>query len=184
MERIFILSSDFCFLTSHIPQSRYLTSMKIKIRKATSQDIDTVIELAVEMVVHSVSPLRFATHKEIQEFRKKDLTVLRDFEKYGHIGIFIAEDEERHFLGHVIVVSGDVESSTGEKQGWIFDLSIKKEWWGKGIGKELMSHAEKFIKEHGLKYIGMGVTTSNFRAVRFYKDLGYIEERKRMIKRL
>lgn len=158
--------------------------MKINIRKATPEDIDAVIDLAVEMVVHSASPLRLATHREIQQFRKNDLVVLRNFDKYGNIGIFIAEDEDMHFIGHVVVVSGDIESSTGEKQGWIFDLSIKKEWWGKGIGKRLMEHAEKFIKEQGLKYIGMGVTTSNFRAVRFYKDLGYIEERKRMIKRL
>ena len=158
--------------------------MKITIRKATADDIDPIIELAVEKVVCSISPLRLAPHAQIQEFRRNDLQVLKSSDKYSNIGIFVAEDEEKNFMGHVIVVSGDIESSTGEKQGWIFDLSIKDRFARMGAGKELMKRAEEFVRESGLSYLGMGVTTSNERAVDFYRSLGYIEERKRMIKRL
>lgn len=158
--------------------------MNVSIRKATSKDIDAIVDLAVEMVIFSESPLRMATHEEIRVFRRNDLDVLKSFDKYKNIGIFVAEDEAQNFLGHVIVVSGDIETSTGEKQGWIFDLSIKKEFWNMGIGKKLMKYAEEFIREQGLKYLGLGVTTSNIRAVKFYESLGYYEERKRMIKRL
>jgi ribosomal protein S18 acetylase RimI-like enzyme len=158
--------------------------MKITIRKSETEDIDKVVELAVEMVVHSLSPFRDTPSEEVRDFRKKDLTVLRDAFRYDHVGIFIAEDEEKEMLGHVIVVSGDIESSTGERQGWVFDLSVKKEYWRSGVGRKLMEKAEDFIKSNGLSYIGMGVTTSNEQAVRFYEGLGYKEERKRMIKKI
>ncbi len=158
--------------------------MTITIRKAHEEDIAQVVDLAVEMVVHSLSPFRGTPPEEIREFRKKDLTVLRDAFRFDHVGIFVAEDREKKFLGHVIVVSGDIESSTGERQGWVFDLSVKKEYWRSGVGKKLMARAEAFVKENGLSYLGMGVTSSNEQAVRFYEGLGYREERKRMIKKL
>ena len=158
--------------------------MKITIRKAKPEDIEYVIDLAVEMVGMSISPYRDCLKSQVQEFRRKDLAVLKDINSNNNIGIFIASDEDSNFIGHVIVVSGDIESSTGERQGWIFDISVKEAYWHCGIGKKLMRHAEEFIKNIGLRYIGMGVTASNERAVRFYERLGYKEERKRMIKRL
>ncbi|MGV8119602.1 MAG: GNAT family N-acetyltransferase [Candidatus Xenobiia bacterium LiM19] len=157
--------------------------MKYTIRRAKADDIQKVIDLAVEMVVHSLSPYRETSREEIREFRRTDLAVLKNAERHENIGIFIAEDEEKRFIGHVIVVGGDVETSTGEKQGWVFDLSVKEEHWSSGIGKTLMLKAEEFVKGLGLKYLGMGVTTSNERAVRFYERCGYAEERKRMIKK-
>jgi len=165
-------------------ESRRGEDMEITIRKAREEDIARVVDLAVEMVVHSLSPFRDTPREEIREFRRKDLVVLRDAFRYDHVGIFIAEDRNKNFIGHVIVVSGDIESSTGERQGWVFDLSVKKEYWRLGVGKRLMAQAESFVRENGLSYLGMGVTTSNQQAVRFYEGLGYKEERKRMIKKL
>jgi ribosomal protein S18 acetylase RimI-like enzyme len=161
-----------------------MSAMNYTIRRATSaDDVQKVIDLAVEMVVHSLSPFRDTSQDEIRQFRRTDLAVLKNAERYDNIGIFIAEDDEKRFIGHVIVVSGDIETSTGEKQGWVFDLSVKEEHWKSGIGKALMEEAETFVKDQGLKYLGMGVTTSNERAVRFYERCGYSEERKRMIKK-
>jgi ribosomal protein S18 acetylase RimI-like enzyme len=158
--------------------------MNMTIRKAVTKDIDAVIDLATEMVVHSLSPFRETTPEEVKDFRRKDLAILKNVHKYQHVSIFIAEDEAHTFIGHVIVVSGDIETSTGERQGWIFDLSVKKEYWSTGVGRRLMEEAELFVKEQGLKYLGMGVTSSNSRAVKFYEKLGFMEERKRMIKKI
>lgn len=157
--------------------------MKYTLRRAHEADLPKVIELAVEMVVHSVSPYREIPESEVQEFRRRDLNALNDAIHQPHVGIFMAEEEgSGRFLGHVIIVCGYVESSTGEQQGWIFDLSVIPEAWSSGIGQALMERAEGFSRERGFKYIGLGVTTANSRAVRFYERLGYEEERKRMIK--
>ncbi|HEY4001145.1 MAG TPA: GNAT family N-acetyltransferase [Candidatus Xenobia bacterium] len=153
-------------------------------RRATMDDLDAIVELAVDAVVHSVSPFRDIDNNGVREFRRKDLNTLSEAMKQPHVGVFVAEDEAKVLVGHVIVVCGYMESSTGEMQGWVFDLSVKQELWSKGIGQRLMEEAERFTKEQGYVYLGLGVTTANDRAVRFYEKLGFAEERKRMIKRL
>jgi ribosomal protein S18 acetylase RimI-like enzyme len=157
--------------------------LKYSIRRAHVADLPQVIDLAVDMVVHSVSPYREISPDQVKEFRRRDLGALNDAIHQPHVGIFLAEEEgSGRFLGHVIIVCGYTESSTGESQGWIFDLSVVPEAWSGGIGQDLMRRAEAFSRERGFKYIGLGVTSANARAVGFYEKMGYEEERKRMIK--
>lgn len=157
--------------------------MTFKIRLARPEDLPQIVDLAVEAVTHSISPFRDIPADEVKEFRRRDLIALNDAIHQPHVGIFMAEAEDTgRFVGHVIIVCGYTESSTGESQGWIFDLSVVPDAWGGGIGQALMRRAEDFSREKGFKYIGLGVTTANTRAVQFYERLGYIEERKRMIK--
>lgn len=159
--------------------------MRYTIRRAHPPDLPNIIDLAVDMVVHSVSPYRSISPENVQEFRRRDLMALNDAINQPHIGIFMAEEDgSTRFLGAVIVVCGYIESSTGESQSWIFDLSVVPDAWSQGIGEALMQCAEEFARERGFRYIGLGVTTANERAVRFYERLGYAEERKRMIKTL
>ncbi|MBM3466206.1 MAG: GNAT family N-acetyltransferase [Armatimonadetes bacterium] len=159
--------------------------MRYVIRRARPDDLDKVIQLATDMVVHSVSPFRDISADQVKEFRRKDLQALAEAIKQPHVGLFIAEAEnDRRFLGHVVVVCGYMESSTGESQGWVFDLSTVPDMWSQGIGRALMDQAEAFCIALGYKYLGLGVTTANDRAVTFYERLGFMEERKRMIKRL
>jgi ribosomal protein S18 acetylase RimI-like enzyme len=98
------------------------------------------------------------------------------------VTIFIAEDPGGRFLGHVLVTTNNQESSTGEFQGYVFDLSVIEEMQGKGVGKNLMKVAEDFCIKGGMRYVCLNVTTANENAVGFYEGLGYKEERKRMIK--
>jgi len=157
--------------------------VSIQIRRATDADIPKVVELATQMVIHSVSPFRDIPEDQVMEFRRKDLAALVDAVRQPHVGLFVAEEGDR-FVGHVVVGCGYMESSTGESQGWVFDLSVVPDLWSKGVGQALMAEAERFCAGLGYKYIGLGVTTANERAVRFYERIGYAEERKRMIKRL
>lgn len=158
--------------------------MEIAIREATREDLSSIIDLACQSVEYSISPLRNVSLEEAKSFRKKDLGQLRDVFGMDNLGVFIAENEDKLLLGHIIIMADVVEATTGEKQGWILDLSVRKGYWNQGIGSLLNKKAEEFIRSKGLKYIGLGVTTCNERAVNFYHKLGYIEERKRMIKRL
>lgn len=156
--------------------------MNYTVRRAGAADLDRIIALATEMVVHSISPFREITADQVKEFRRKDLAALSDAVQQPHVGLFVAEGEDGRFLGHVIVVCGYMESSTGESQGWVFDLSVIPELWGHGVGQTLMEQAETFCASMGYRYLGLGVTSANRRAVQFYERLGFAEERKRMIK--
>lgn len=155
--------------------------MRPVIREATRNDLEAIIELAVESIIHSQSPFRDTPLEEVKRFRRLDLDQLKTLFGQPQVGIFVAE-QSGAVIGHVIVLTGVVESVSGEEQGWIIDLSVKSSHWGSGVARELALVAEGFAKEKGLKYLGLGVTTANARAVRFYEKLGYTEERKRMIK--
>ena len=156
--------------------------MDYSIRKAKEEDLPAIIDLAVELIDNSISILREAPMTLLKELRRKDLQTLYHLLKQPRAGIFLAETPKQKFLGHVIVLSDQTEAPTGEMQGWIFDLSVIPEYWGTGLAQKLMEAAENFVKERGLKYIGLSVTTSNLRAVKFYENQGYTEERKRMLK--
>ena len=158
--------------------------MKYRIRKAKRKDIKNVIDLAVEMVVHSISSFRDIDIEAVRKFRKKDLETLYMSLNNPNMGIFIAEDMKGKFLGHVITMNHYTESSTGEPQGYVFDLSVKNKYRRLGLGKHLMEIAEDFCRDAGMKYVGLNVTADNEPAVKFYENQGYLLERKRMIKPL
>lgn len=157
--------------------------MHFLIRAADDQDIQNVVELAVEMVAYSSSPLRHADPEQVRRYRREDLQVLVDAIRMEHNRVFLAEKDER-LIGHVIVTIGHRDSSTGHPQAWVFDLSVKQEFWGKGVAQALMKEAERFAKEHGMTAIGLGVTLANERAVQFYRNQGYLDERLQMVKLL
>lgn len=154
----------------------------VVVRRATMGDLPAMIDLAAEMVVHSISPFRNADLAAVQEYRRQDLQSLYDAMTMPDAGIFVAEDRQGRLVGHVVVMAGRNESSTGDPQGWVFDLSVVQDHWGTGVAQRLMERAEEFVQDKGLRYLGLGVTSANRRAIAFYERLGYREERKQMIK--
>ncbi len=153
------------------------------IRVAGRSDIEQIIELAVSSVVYSVSPYRDASSLEVKRYRREDLASLWELWNSPDAGVFVADDRFG-LAGHVVVMTGWRDSTTGERQGWVFDLSVRRDCWGRGLGRALMEQAESFVRRRGCRYIGLGVTASNERAVAFYKRLGYLEERIQMVKKL
>ncbi len=156
--------------------------MKYVIRRANREDVKNIVDLASRMVKYSKSPYRDISVEKIEEYRRKDLSILEYSLQNPDLGVFVAEDLNGEFLGHVIAMANYIESSTGEPQGYIFDISVKEEYQGLGIGKNLMKTAEEFLQMAGMKYVGLNVTSSNEKAVKFYESLNYKEERKRMVK--
>lgn len=154
------------------------------IRLATEEDLTAIIDLASDAVRYSVSPFRDLPPETVRQFRHQDLQTLRQVYHKPEVGVFVAETSEGEFLGHVIIFGSNQDSSTGETQAWVIDLSVHEAHWGKGIGKALMEQAERYAADLGMARIGLGVTSSNRRAVDFYLGLGYREERIQMIKKL
>ena len=58
-------------------------------------------------------------------------------------------------------------SSAGE----VYAIYILKEYYGRGVGRALMTHALDAMKEY--KQIAVWVLENNRRAVRFYESFGY-----------
>ena len=65
----------------------------------------------------------------------------------------------------------DRDFSTGR----IPHLAILPSFKGKGIGKELLNHALKYIKASGMKLMRIEVLAHNGKAKRMYQELGFKE---------
>lgn len=58
-----------------------------------------------------------------------------------------------------------------------FGVSILKEYWGNGIGEELIKYLISWSKSSGIiRKINLRVRTDNTRGIKLYKKLGFLEE--------
>lgn len=160
-------------------------SRPFSIRPAVTSDIEGVLDLAVTMVLASRSDLRpEIPDLAILEARRRNLAQLEAILELSEGGLFVATDEAGALVGHVICMGNNVDSVSEAAQAWVYDLSVRPEWWGNGVGRALMKRAEEFARSLGLDWIGLGVTYANQRALQFYQEIGYGIERVQMVKRL
>ncbi len=160
-------------------------SAEFTIRAADHADLPAIVELAVEYVVKSRSPLRpEVTDGVVRAFRRDNFEHLSMILDVPEGGLFLAEDADGKYIGHILLLVNQTDTVSGVRQAWVYDVTVREEWWGKGIGRALMARGELFAREAGHVYIGLGVTSANQRAVEFYRELGYEVERIQMLKRL
>lgn len=55
-------------------------------------------------------------------------------------------------------------------------ISVRKKYWGKGIGSIMMEELIRFAKDHNtIKSISLGVKSDNINAIKLYKKYGFVE---------
>src|SRR5437870_1196157 len=62
---------------------------------------------------------------------------------------------------------------TGEEEGWIYNVTVVPAFRGRGIGRMLIEHAEKYANEQGYEVIGLMVAVHNPAARALYHRLDY-----------
>ncbi|MHC8561067.1 GNAT family N-acetyltransferase [Streptomyces albidoflavus] len=77
--------------------------------------------------------------------------------------------------GHVWVSSGQAEPDV--PGAYVFDVEVRPEFRGRGLGRALMLLAERAALGAGYGVIGLHVFADNTRARRLYDSLGYIATR-------
>lgn len=141
----------------------------------------------------------------IREAKKDDAKVLieyvntisgeSDFMTFGPGEFGMTIEQEESFLDNVsrqknaiylIVEAGEkiigsLNFSGGARQRMAhtgeFGVSVLKEYWGNGIGTELIKYLIKWSRESGvIRKINLRVRTDNVSAIRLYKKLGFAEE--------
>ena len=58
---------------------------------------------------------------------------------------------------------------------WDVLIGVKKEFWNKKVGKDLMLFTESLVIKRGLKSIRLDTYSGNLKAMQFYIRLGYTE---------
>jgi GNAT superfamily N-acetyltransferase len=139
---------------------------KLVIRAVTTDDCAALAQLSTQ--------LGYASSREDVERR---LTVL-----LGHPGhaVFVAEAADAAGAGRaspVVVgwvhglVKPTIESDPTIEIG---GLIVAESWRGRGVGRLLMSHLERWALESGCNTITVRSQTARERAHAFYRGLGYI----------
>ena len=77
--------------------------------------------------------------------------------------------------GDRIIASASIERNKAERYSHRAELSITvlKEFWGKGVGSELMKRLLEFSKESGIESVYLDVRSDNDRAIALYKKFGF-----------
>jgi ribosomal protein S18 acetylase RimI-like enzyme len=90
---------------------------------------------------------------------------------------FVALQQER--------VVGTVMAGYDGHRGWIYSLAVHPEYREKGIGSELLAHAEGRLSSRGCVKINLQIVDDNKAVQRFYQANGYaVENRISMGKQL
>jgi RimJ/RimL family protein N-acetyltransferase len=77
--------------------------------------------------------------------------------------------------GDAVVANGILERSKVQRFSHRAELSITvlREYWGKGIGSEMMSQLIRFAKDTSVEQIYLQVRSDNSRAISLYEKFGF-----------
>ncbi len=70
------------------------------------------------------------------------------------------------------------------KMGFLADLSVLPNWWGQGLGTQLLREVEIRFRRAGCDHLALGVFAPNRDAQRLYRRVGFRPEGLFMVKRL
>lgn len=159
--------------------------ISLRIRLAKLKDLDEIERLSQEAIVSSIPKRKLWLKEYTQKARAKEYEDLKHTYPLmrDKVKVLVAE-LKGEIIGYLVLMLGVKDSSTGYPHAWIFDLFVKEEYRRKGVAKKLLKIAEDIAARSGYRYIGLTVTSENTPAVNLYTKLGYLEERKVMVKEL
>ncbi|MBI2266638.1 MAG: GNAT family N-acetyltransferase [Armatimonadetes bacterium] len=131
----------------------------------------------------------------IPKGRDVDLSIVKKRYRYTYAQLGAWFQEDPHFFGFVVESEGVpagyilikeklTDEFTGQEQGYIYDMAIRKESRGKYLGLSLHGSAVKELKRRGGRLITGEISASNRRALLpAIRHLGFKIERCRMVVR-
>ena len=126
------------------------------IRKASVKDVSEIVKLHKETVLKENS--RFYSSSQIKSWVENitHKNVEKDMEK----DFFLVAEEDNQILGF----------SHFDKEGVIFEIYVRNDLLGQGIGSKLLGESEKILYQLGVKKIKLNSTLNAFK---FYKKHGF-----------
>jgi GNAT superfamily N-acetyltransferase len=157
----------------------------IEIRPVDVDDLEELIDIYLDTAIHHA-----AIDPEVFHVPSRDdvaVRLRRRIDGRGTTGEYVAA-----VLDGVMVGSASVDLEDPPTPGSMmrpvrtaeFGVSVVAGQRGKGIGRALIGHLEAWAAEHGVKRMILNVSDANEGAIRLYRDLGYREFDRAMLKNL
>lgn len=129
-------------------------TLTLRIRPFEEGDLEAVVALwkACGLVVPRNDPI-------------EDIAFCR---RSGHGEVFVGEIGEE-------IVAACLAGHEGHR-GWVYYVGVRPDLQRKGLGEQLMHHAETWLLDQGVPKIQLLVRESNEAVCEFYKQLGYTRD--------
>ena len=149
----------------------YAGSEKPKIRKASSSDAASLIEY-LNIIGSESDFLTFGKGEFGRSIEDEEKFIESALKKEN--ALFLIAEINGKVVGN-LNFSGGTRKRTAHAGE--FGVSVLKDYWGKGIGGELISYLIGWSRGAGLvRKINLKVRTDNERGISLYRKLGFSEE--------
>ena len=149
--------------------------VKIEIRKAVSEDYLLVSDLGSKAFYETWRPVN--TEEDIQRYISEafnPLNIKEDIEA-DNVNTFFIAIEGKRAVGYIKLRNDrSHEEFKDEKAIELERLYVLKEWQEKKVGKALMDEGLKMAFNQNFKWMWLGVATENYKALKFYKQYGFV----------
>jgi GNAT superfamily N-acetyltransferase len=157
----------------------------IEIRPVTADDLEALIDIYLDTAIHHA-----AIDPEVFHVPSRDdvaVRLRRRIEGRGTTGEYVAA-----VLDGAMVGSASVDLEDPPAPGSMmrpvrtaeFGVSVVAGHRGKGIGRALIGQLEAWAAEHGVERMILNVSDANQGAIRLYRELGYRDFDRAMLKDL
>jgi len=151
---------------------------EIRIREARASDAEFVLALVPRFVAFELPPWR--DRAETAEGIRRDIE--RHFaERPEDSYRFVAETADGVRAGF-LHLQATRDFFTGAPNCHISDIVVAPDLDGHGVGGRLLAFAESWARQHGCRFLTLGVFPGNERARALYERHGYGVELLRMVK--
>jgi len=156
--------------------------MEISIRRATFEDYDSLCDLFDEVDALHREHLPHLFQEPDGPVREKAYYLALTTDE--NVGLFVAEAGKTMvgFIQAVIEDTPDHPLLVPRRFSVVENIVVKADFQHHGIGRILMNAAEAWALARGATSIELNVYEFNEAAQAFYRQLGYITQRRRMVK--
>ncbi len=143
--------------------------MNITIERAKPQDAAEMLEYLKDIGGESDN-LTFGA-EGLPFTAEQEQAWMEEIEDSTHSAVFVARMHGR-IVGDASFMGSDRERI---KHRGDIGVTVRREMWGKGIGRALMQTAIDFARNAGVEIIHLEVRSDNTRAIRLYESLGFVK---------
>ena len=73
-------------------------------------------------------------------------------------------------------IIGSVMAGYDGHRGWLYYVGVDPEYWRRGYGREIVTHAEDLLRKSGCSKINLQVRTTNKDVIEFYRRCGFVPD--------
>ncbi|TMU87528.1 GNAT family N-acetyltransferase [Bacillus sp. BHET2] len=145
--------------------------MNVQIRKARIEDAEAILHIQREVIAEN--DYFISVTEEFQKTEEEQRGWIQEISEKSRNTLLVAEINNK-VVGWLVFLSQDRKRlmHTGS-----FGVMIHKDYRGKGVGKKLIEELIQWAEQNPkIEKICLGVFHTNQRAIALYKQLGFIEE--------